>query len=109
MWDLASAWPEKRYVSARPGSEPGLPVAQLADFSAKPRGWPKMFLKIIINCIKSTITHTLKRTNGKEYSIPQIGLQSNETLRGPGSTDQSRILREEFFKSISNEVKTGMR
>ena len=40
MWDADSAWAEKRCCGARPGSEPGPPVAERAHLTAKPGGWP---------------------------------------------------------------------
>ena len=40
MWDVALAWPEKQCIIARPGSEPGPPVAEHVHLTAKPRGRP---------------------------------------------------------------------
>ncbi|XP_058424280.1 xaa-Pro aminopeptidase 3 isoform X3 [Diceros bicornis minor] len=46
MWDMASAWPEKRCVGARLGSEPGPPAAEHAHLTAKPRGQPYLSLSL---------------------------------------------------------------
>lgn len=69
-----------------------------------------MYLKLTIHCtsshcIRSTIKDILKgEPIEKEYSVPQVSLQSNWALRGlirAGSWGES-------FKPISKEIKTGL-
>ena len=56
MWDVASAWPEKWCVGARPESEPRPPVAEGTHLTAKPWGWPQWFH------FKHNLTNNIKET-----------------------------------------------
>ena len=38
IWDIATAWLDKRCIGVRPGSEPGPPVAEHAYLTTKPPG-----------------------------------------------------------------------
>ena len=47
MWDAASMWPDDWRPCLRPGFEPAKPwvtVAECANLTTRPQGWPLIFL-----------------------------------------------------------------